>query len=232
MPQGKIPEIDYEQYGYKKEDFTNLLFDIVNGIDGQINNNIFYTFPKLKSLFKGMLRKSRNWASDNKIIKYIVLAYDSQSPLQIEKDLVVKKSKAALMAGFETDSDGRFEDDVLEMIANRKIWVVRMSLRYVKFQNNLDYTHLIGTQEAYYDMMEQLGKGIPANAAEGGTEAKKKGVIFEAAEKMLERIKHYSKVALQGDTDIGNYVASFEVEEELNIRVFPEDYARNPIQRL
>jgi hypothetical protein len=131
---------------------------------GDIDGSVFLYDPtkdteieKLKnshSDFQEDLEKLNNYRK--KLLKFIVLQYDIQSPLRIEySDYFKRKANAAMMAGFKRNAKtGKFKEEIADaMIGNNDV-VNKMIVRYVMNFYNEDYLQLI----IYWEMFGRFGR--------------------------------------------------------------------------
>ena len=99
---------------FTSEDFKDLMFNVY---EVPKRNLVLNTFPELKKYPEfiadlGALKRHRN-----KVVRYVILCYDKNSPMHRTTDLIKRKVNSALIAGFEADKkSGRFETDVDRML--------------------------------------------------------------------------------------------------------------------
>lgn len=87
----------------------------------------------------------------NKVIRYIAFNYDRASPFQKEyKDTAKRKYAAALLAGFEVDKEGLFENKVEMMLVCRIPEINKMIIRYLRNHHDHDWAYLKVIEDTYY----------------------------------------------------------------------------------
>lgn len=92
-----------------------------------------------------------------KLLKFIILQYDLNTPLRIEyKDYFRRKANAALLAGFKRNKQsGKFKEDIANAMIGKNDEVNRMIVRYVMYFYNEDYLQLI----LYWEYLGTFGRG-------------------------------------------------------------------------
>lgn len=94
----------------------------------------------------------------NKVIKYIALIHDKNSPLLRESDLKKRKIEAAKIAGFD-ELDGVFRRDYFEILQNKginQIPINKAIVRYVRLQNDSDFLLLCIYDETLINNIAEL----------------------------------------------------------------------------
>lgn len=94
------------------------------------------------------------------IIKYIVACYDKESPAvnAYKKRWSVKKKESALMAGLPSDANGRFEDEVDELIFCQNEVINLIILRYCYLLHDRDWQTYVIYNEMYIHQSAELIK--------------------------------------------------------------------------
>lgn len=123
-----------------------------------------------------MAEKSEN----DKEKKYIELVYSMDSPLNAIEDLLHRKKKAAIRAGYP-EGDERAQEimDMKVDSVNQKIFT------FLKKQSSNKFMKLIGDQQLYYKMMEKV-----LFLQDGGEEAglSKAARLSKEADEVMGRI--------------------------------------------
>ena len=105
------------------------------------------------------------WYENDKLIKYhdvilryIILAYDQESPLfKTEKDHNEKKIKAMLMSEMEIDEEGNFDQPLREsLLYGSDKGIATMIAKYVYLFNNIDYAELVGMIEINFRILRDI----------------------------------------------------------------------------
>lgn len=149
------------------------------------------------------------------IIKYIVACYDKESPIvnAYKKRWSVKKKECATMAGFPHDTNGRFTDEVDDLIFCQNDVINHVILRYLYLIHDRDWqtyviynemnihqsTELIkynfqqpGHAKIAKENLDLLNKDIEALEYKifSGEETKKlKDLLYEEASNMLNELR-------------------------------------------
>jgi hypothetical protein len=131
------------------------------------------------------------------VIRYIVYAYDRESPIvkRFLNDVEKRKTTACDYAGFSYDEKGRFSLDVDNMMKCKNRYINVMIIDYVRQYNDPEFALLISGYDAYWQKLVQ------ATTVEEGEEGAKrdafqieetKGKIFEQARKMASLLSELS----------------------------------------
>jgi hypothetical protein len=144
---------------FNKEDYAGLSFDIFKAKD---KDDIISILPELKDIksfteldFEVLLDTgvvTINAKDRTKIIKYIVLMYDKESPFQQRfKDLSERKRQAAIVAGY---SPG---DPMIQVFQDVSSGVIcRMIVDFVIYQNDLTWSMLVSNEQTFYEYQNTL----------------------------------------------------------------------------
>jgi len=186
---------------------------------------IFDAFPKLLD-YQEFGVQLPGELSINKVFKYIVYAYDQKSPFvtQID-DLVLRKKEAIQEAGFLANNN-EFSEVVKKMLNCENEKVNKMIIRYCRLQGK-DFTNLVASQEAFYQINAQLLSNIKSDKDDAVETAKKKAALDKAADEFNERLDEKARRFLAQETaqELHNNLWSLAEDEALNINISPEDYA-------
>lgn len=160
-----------------------------------------------------------------KIFKYIVFTYDEKSPFfrQVE-DLVERKKAAVLEAGFKVSKNGAFSESVRKVLNCEDGRVNRMIIRYCRMQGK-DFTNLIASQEAFYQMNQELMKGIGKDE-DALAVAQSKARLDELVTKVNERLNEKARAFLSQEVAQGlhDQLWSMAESESANTLITPEDF--------
>ena len=207
---------------FKPVDYKDILYPVHTLKRGV---SIFDSFPKLLD-YQEFVVPLPGSISIDKVFKYIVFVYDAKSPFfnQIE-DLVDRKKQAIVEAGFKPDNSGNFRDSVKDILNCEDNKVNKMIIRYCRMQGK-DFTNLIASQEAYYQINLELIKGISKeeNALDV---AKSKAQLDKLADEFNVRLNEKARAFLSQETAQGLHddLWSLAEDESVNINLSPEDYA-------
>ncbi len=208
---------------FKPVDYKEILYPVHTLKKGM---DIFNAFPKLLD-YKEFGIKLPGELSINKVFKYIVYAYDQKSPFvtQID-DLVLRKKEAVQEAGFMAKNNS-FSAVVKDMLNCENEKVNKMIIRYCRLQGK-DFTNLMASQEAFYQINVQLLSNIQTdNNDDAVAVAKKKAELDKAADDFNGRLNEKARRFLTQETAQGLHddLWSLAEDEALNINISPEDYA-------
>lgn len=208
---------------FKSQDFKDILYPVHTLKRGM---DIFVAFPKLQDFeeFKTPLSAA---IPIDKVFKYIVYAYDQRSPFftQIE-DLRERKILAIQEAGFEPNHKKGFNEAVRMILNCEHKKVNLMIIRYCRLQGQ-DFTNLISSQEAFYQINLQLLSNIQSDDDDAIKFSTDKAKLDELATKHAERLNEKARKFLSQETAEGLHEDLWKLAEDeaANIKLNPEDYA-------
>lgn len=132
---------------FKATDFNGLYLNSYTVPD---DKDLFKVFPVLNaySVFKSDIPTDRN-----KTIRYVIYAFDRNSPLNVINNVMEKRVEAALIAGFEP-KEKRFPQQVDMMIRSLNGNINSMAIQYCIMQGEEDYATLVTFQEALRKQLE------------------------------------------------------------------------------
>ena len=99
----------------------------------------------------------------NKLLRYIVLMYDFNSPFKNIKDLIKRKTLCALEAGFEQDDTQRFDAATISMMICSDAKINQMIISFLSFFNNHEYSYLVALLEGYRNELLKIVEGDAKN---------------------------------------------------------------------
>jgi hypothetical protein len=149
-----------------------------------------------------------------KTLRYIVMVYDSKSPIHtVFTDLYKIKVHAAELAGFIKQEDGRFLSNVEQMMACKDLVVNKMIIRYVVSNKSGLYSKFVLYQELHFVEMTKLLSG------EKGTRVGDFDILSDKLDEVRQELFRKDKsIGLQED------FMKFYIEDKLLLK--PEDIAR------
>lgn len=152
----------------------------------------------------------------NIMVRSVVLCYDPNSPLVTRmQEIKQRKIEAFQLLNTKTYKDGRFSEDVDNIILGKNEKYNRMVLQYLKCIDNLAYCSMTFYLESYYDLLAQLQR----------QEGKDLAQILILIEKIEAQVKRKSKEVFVQDENLVNYVSSESVYEEADL-LTPEVIAK------
>jgi hypothetical protein len=208
---------------FKPIDYKEILYPVHTLKKGM---GIFESFPKLFDHDEFGVTLPPTLPFD-KVFRYIVYAYDQKSPFvtQID-DLITRKKEAVQEAGFIAKNNS-FSAVVKDMLNCENEKVNKMIIRYCRLQGK-DFTNLMASQEAFYQINVQLLSNIQTdNNDDAVAVAKKKAELDKAADDFNERLNEKARRFLTQEIAQGLHddLWSLAEDEALNINISPEDYA-------
>lgn len=135
---------------YRDSDFANLFLKVYQV---PFETDLFKRFPILNaySVFKADIGNLER----EKVLRYIIYAFDKNSPLNTISDILERRVEAALLAGFKPKKN-KFEPEVEAMIKSVNNIINSMIIQYCIMQGEEDYTTLVSFQEALRSQLEIL----------------------------------------------------------------------------
>jgi hypothetical protein len=140
-------------------------FDSLNWSSMMVDSYNIKPKQDLRKLFPGVFNFKEYYEELNdvdvtKFLRFIPMCYDKNSPLrQHFTEMNRLKIKAADLAGFIRQEDGRFLSNVEEVLAGNNEVANRMIIRYVVQHKNSLYTRYVVYQELYEIEMQKLRSG-------------------------------------------------------------------------
>jgi hypothetical protein len=144
--------MNYKDFGFNLFDFGKLFIPV-----HKEDKDYKTKFP--------VLNKYSEFAADvpvdfDTLIKYIVLAFDINSPVRYTyNDMYEQRVKAAQIAGFKVSKGGKFAKEVEDILMCENPSVNRMIIRYVAMMNNEDYATFVAFSEALRKQQEKILAG-------------------------------------------------------------------------
>jgi hypothetical protein len=199
---------------YQRSDFNKCKINVFEKT-GLIKLKFFKDIPEFKNISKLRCTDS--------ILKYIVFFYDKGSPLFIDEDDILKrKFRAATLAGFEKNEDGKFDEETNDILDCQNKEVNKAILRYLKIINNHKWSKLCIFQDAYYSELERL-QTVSLETDEGKI---KKAEIMRNLKTMEDELKDLVSDITNQDTNQKLIQQLYDLaagDNTLNLR--PEDFA-------
>lgn len=214
---------DFERI-FNERDFSELMYNVYSVEEG---TNLLAKFKGLASL-PSFLAFQENWTtggvyeeddneegmmvgevehslSRNKVIRYVIYAYDRNSPIAMKfsQDEVKRKTTAALYAGFEPNDEGYFERDVNDMMNCNINQVNAMIIDYVRQYNDPEYSLLVTGYESYYKKLNQIMADDSESLKRDAFQVEEsKGRLFTQAKAMASDLDKLSTKILTDDNKL------------------------------
>lgn len=198
---------------FTPDDYKRMMFNVSAIPD---DSDILDAFPEMK-LYQEFSKRIPDGISKNKIIRYICLVYDKNSPFKMKyKDLTQRKVRVIMDVGFEM-VDKKFPEEIEDVIKGKTPVVNDMAIAFIKMHNDISYSHLVMMETLYYQKMKDVFYG----SADKITEIQKIKESFEAAQKDV----------FMGDQDKSLLESLYKSINQDKIRLAPEDIAQSIIDK-
>jgi hypothetical protein len=204
---------------FSDRDFKTLTYNVMaHAMDVNLINK-FPSFATIKSWrnFEGPL-------DANNVIRYIVLCYDKGSPILTKymQDDVKRKTLSAQYAGFPTNDEGLFDQDVDEMMKCINPAVNEMIIDFLRLFNDPNWALLMSGLESYYQKLQQIvSVDLGGNKRDMFQIEETKGKLFKQAQEMSASLEKAAQKILG---DVNPYlqrdlycVIDQEIKNRLNI---------------
>jgi len=197
---------------YKPLDFKDLF---INPYELPDKTNLIREFPVL-GLYKSFV-DYKGVLDVNKVIRYIVYAFDDSTPTKTYANLVERRIEAVELANFKKKGNS-FDKNVLDMIKCKNLEVNSMIIDYCSITKGDDYITLIAFQESLRTQSFKL--------MYGDDDEKTKDLIGNV-NSLRENIKSIRNGLLSDNNDLF-LIQSFKIKSESDrLLLSPEDYAHN-----
>lgn len=184
---------------FSEKDFENLMYQVYTLDHG---TNLMSRFPQMKKM-PSWVSFSSDGLNKNNVIRYVIYCYDRDSPVlrKFRQDDSKRKTIAALNAGFKTDKDGLFSEEVDAMLKCRNRSVNLMIIDYVRQYNDPEYSILVAGHEALYLKLERLTEVEQMNdsSRDAFQIEETKGKLFKQAREMGKDLSDLSEKILNDE---------------------------------
>jgi hypothetical protein len=205
---------------FNSNDFKRLQYNVYELPD---NKKVLDTWPEL-SRYSEFTSKELTGISRDKVMRYIILAYDKRTPLLSQKNLSLRKKLAGELAGFEKNDKGVFTDSVQAVLKNENKAVTRMVIRYVRIQSDMRFTLLVSGMETYYENMVRITSG--GEKDKDVLDSAEKSKLFEQSKKLSDELEKLSDEVFNNDTELMGEADEVAQEEDGLILSYPEWIAK------
>jgi hypothetical protein len=147
----------------------------------------------------------------NKLLRYIILMYDFNSPFNKIKDLVKRKTLCALEAGFEQENS-RFKDDIIKVMICADKQINAMIIRYLSFFNNHHFSYLVALLQGYEKELNNIMAGDAKN--------------LQLVQDYMKQIEITERKMLNNDTSVELKADLYAYIESKRLELRPEDIAK------
>jgi hypothetical protein len=150
---------------------------------------------------------------NNKVIQFILLMYDKNSPYRKKfSDVLKRKIEIAHDCEFPMEEGGVFTDPVEDFLKGKNKVVNRKIVEYVRLHRSFKYAYIVSVESAYYNLMLDILGGDIKNIM------KAKELQGELEDNLLEMLNQDSNAFLKDE------ILRFMESDRLDLR--PEDIAK------
>jgi hypothetical protein len=144
--------------------------------------------------------------ADNRMLKYVLLMYDMNSPLrEYYPELDKRKQFAASMAGYDLDKDdvtGLFDFKIKvedEEVAHEEL--LNIITKYLKYQNNYMWSMIVSNEQAFYEFNKRVMIPVDGQRDKDILQAVDiKNKLMDAQDTIVQRLQKYFR-ELTGEDD-------------------------------
>ncbi len=134
----------------------------------------------------------------NRVVKYVVLAYDPNSACvkNNSSDLTKRKEAAAELAGYTRLKSGKFDDQVLELFNMSNEGANQMICCYLRYiVNNMIWTLIVANEQVLAEYIALLMEPVDYNKGSSGYKRKGDADEPDAEEKVIKDDKKLLEAA-------------------------------------
>jgi hypothetical protein len=195
---------------FSDKEFRKLLLNV------QAHNkdaDIFRLFPILNKypIFHSDCKLNINY-----VIRYIVFAFDRNSPLNSIDEIAERRIKAASLAGFSVNDKGQFSPVTANMIKGKNQVVNLMIIQFCIMLGDDEWTALIAFQEAFKNQVEKLMSG---------DDTEKTKEVRANVSNLKEDIRTTKEKLLNKNMDSLLEADLYTYTESKKLMISPEEYA-------
>jgi len=137
---------------YVASDFDGLLLNVYNH---PLGTNLQGVFPILTKYPEFMVQMHSQFKRE-RVLRYVIYAFDRNSPLTAITDILERRVEAATLAGFEPNSVGIFTPAIDKMIRSLNPLVNHMVIRYCMLMGDIDYSVMVTYEDALVKELDRL----------------------------------------------------------------------------
>lgn len=188
-----------QEYVFSPQDYKFMRFNVMNP---DRTTPLLEQFPDLGRFVSFLDLKKEFKEHTDKIIRYICLCYDKQSPAMTQiTDITKRKNWSGMAAGFTFNEDSGVFDKFYYNILNGQSQIVNTCIiNLLSLENNPDWSLLIMTYESFYRKSIQMG----AVSEEDALKAEKlRGDLYK---QLLDQSKIMKELAASYLNDINPFL--------------------------
>lgn len=192
------------------KEFSKLTFKI-HGVQG----DILKAYPILSDYGFSALNGDKN---KDQIIKYIIYAFDRNSPLNTIPDVLQRRKVAAEIAELPVNKHGNYDERIEKMLFSQDSIINHLIIQYCIMQGSEEWMAYVVYSEALRNQSENL--------LQGKTDNEKTKELIMNIDTLNTKIKEVRRALLAENEDnfLRRSLYNFSESEKLALR--PEDYAR------
>jgi len=163
--------------------------------DPTVKKNMTVVYPKLKEIVG---------TEDDKMLRYVLLMYDINSPLrQHYPELGKRKEFAASIAGYDLMKDNvvslfdfKINDEPYEELLD-------IIMKYLKYQNNWVWSMIVSNEQAFFEYNRRVMMPVEGNRDKDILQAINiKTQIMTSQDEIYQRLQKYYRDLSGGDVDL------------------------------
>lgn len=202
------------------KDFDTLTYNVMKYKN---DVNLLAKFPTFNQI-----DSFREYVGDlNTVIRYIVLCYDKGSPIlnRYRQDDTKRKVLSAQYAGWDTNQDGLFSDEVDMIMKCMNKEVNGMIIDFIRTFNDPYWALLMTGTESYYQKLRQI---INADFVDGKRDVfqveETKGKLFKQAQDMSKSLSETASKLLMEENPylIRDLYSTIDQEAKNRLNITPE----------
>jgi hypothetical protein len=198
---------------YKKMEFDPL-----------VKKNIFAVYPKLYEIVKPKFDSKDQKVKEriDKMVRYILLMYDINSPLRKHYPELGKRKKfAADLAGYDLEDVSCLFDFKIKVEDEYEPYneLIDMIMLYLQYQNNWVWTMIVSNEQAFFEYNRRVMMPVDGSRDKDILQAINiKTQIMTSQDEIYQRLQKYYNELSGGDEDLDNAIT-------IRKRLRPEEIA-------
>jgi hypothetical protein len=194
---------------FHPKEYQSLMYNVERVPEGASVLQFFKDLGKIRE-FKA---DAGEGIDNDKLMKYIILMYDKNSPYRKKyTDVLKRKIEVAHDVDFKTIEGGNFEPPVEDFLKGKNEKVNKKIVAYVRMHRNYKYSYLVTIDESYYSLMLDILGGATKQIGSA------KEVQGELEETLLEILNEDTNPYLRDE------ILRYMENDRLELR--PEDIAK------
>ena len=172
--------------------------------DPTCKKNLLVQYPKLKQIVGTV---------DDRMLRYVLLMYDQNSPLrEYYPELGKRKNFSASIAGYDLDKedvttlfDFKIKNEADEYVPCEEM--LELIMKYLKYQNNWVWSMIISNEQAFYEFNQRVMMPVDGSRDKDILQAVNiKTQIMQSQDDIAQRLKKYFRELSGGDEQLEDAV--------------------------